>query len=168
MLSTQSCHLSCLQIKNGLCSHMVLYLEMDNTHDMNFMILEVIVVMMWCIAIINGLVALGLARRHLIGSNGVRSMMVTVGVRSLLAPAGVRYPICEFQHYGQKYWWHTEHKCIDTTCTAAGHNVNTESSSTTNCTIILTQYIIIFHKNRSLNGHNRLTLLKKHTQKTRS
>lgn len=34
---------------------------------------------------------------HLIGSNGVRSMMVIVGVRSFLAPVPVRYPVCESQ-----------------------------------------------------------------------
>lgn len=44
---------------------------------------------------------------HLIGSDGVSSMMVTVGVRSFLAPAGVRYPVYESRPRGSKYSWHT-------------------------------------------------------------
>lgn len=51
--------------------------------------------MMWCIAVINGLVAPGLAKRHMRGSNGVKLMMATVAVRSLLAPAGMSHWVCE-------------------------------------------------------------------------
>lgn len=42
---------------------MALYLEMEYTHNKNFMILEVIIVMTWRIAVINGSVALGLVKR---------------------------------------------------------------------------------------------------------
>lgn len=55
--------------------------------------LEVIIVMTWRTAVINGSVAPGLSEGcHLIGSNGAGPMMVTVGVRSFLAPACSEVP----------------------------------------------------------------------------